>query len=249
MGTGDRFTTRLAHQHYRRRRLWRPFSDECPSDTYEEKNRIYLEHDIFRLADPSSMAPGPCHFGLLKTKRRLVVSCIPRFSRIPNPVFLYSCLEIRTLAIKQNYSSFFAILFDLNERMAAMKKSKKLSSPSIYIHAVVGFLLVQTGQKFVRELVVAASQRLVSVILVLILTLITIGAAILLLRRNRRGLALGIFSGAFLIAQPIIYHIIMGRPCLGGIWWYPFFTALQGVFILYFSLTLWCNERTLDSRK
>jgi len=37
----------------------------------------------------------------------------------------------------------------------------------------------------------------------------------------------------------------MGKPCLGGVWWYPFFTVFQGAFIIYFSLLLVLNERKI----
>jgi hypothetical protein len=38
----------------------------------------------------------------------------------------------------------------------------------------------------------------------------------------------------------------MGKPCLGGIWSYPIFTAFQGAFIVYFAITLLRNERKLN---
>ncbi len=122
-----------------------------------------------------------------------------------------------------------------------LKSGKGLISPSIYLYSVAAFLLVQTGQKFVRELVVGFRVHggLEGLIPSLILTIIAIAAAVLLIKRSKLGLGLAIFSGLILLAQPIIYHIIMGKPCLGGIWWYPFFTAIQGAFILYF-LSLFC---------
>lgn len=124
---------------------------------------------------------------------------------------------------------------------------KGLKSPSIYLSAISGFLLVQTGQKFVREMVVGFRQEggITAVLGVLLVTLIMIVSAIMLLKRMKWGLRLAPFSGAIVLMQPIVYHIIMGKPCLGGIWWYPFFTAIQGAFIVYFSLLAFLNERKI----
>ena len=124
-----------------------------------------------------------------------------------------------------------------------------LKSPSIYLYSVAAFLLVQTGQKFVRELVVGFREHggLEGLIPSPILTIIALGAAVLLIKRSKSGLGLAIFSGLILVAQPIVYHIILGKPCIGGIWWYPIFTAIQGIFIIYFSALVMLKER--DIRK
>jgi hypothetical protein len=75
-------------------------------------------------------------------------------------------------------------------------------------------------------------------------------AAVMVLKRIQWGLGLAIFSGVIVLMQPIVYHLILGKPCLGGIWWYPFFTAVQGAFIIYFSLLVFLNEKRLsDSKK
>jgi hypothetical protein len=131
-----------------------------------------------------------------------------------------------------------------------LEKVSGLRSPSIYLYTIAAFLLVQTGQKFVRELVVGFRQHggLEGLIPSLMLTIIAIAAAGLLIKRSKLGLGLAIFSGLILLAQPIIYHIIMGKPCLGGIWWYPFFTAIQGSFILYFSVLVLLKERNIQDK-
>jgi hypothetical protein len=121
---------------------------------------------------------------------------------------------------------------------------KGLKSPSIYLYAISGFLLVQTGQKFVREMVVGFRQSGIrGALVMLIITLISVAAAVMLIKRVKWGLGLAIFAGIILLMQPIVYHVIMGEPCLGGIWWYPFFTAFQGAFVIYFSLLVFLNER------
>jgi hypothetical protein len=125
-----------------------------------------------------------------------------------------------------------------------------LKSPSIYLYAPAAFLLVQTGQKFVREIVVGYLQNggLKGALPSALLALIAIAGAILLIKRVKWGMVLAIFTGGILLIQPVIYHLIMGKPCLGGIWWYPFFTVVQGAFIIYFSSLLFLNERKITAQ-
>jgi len=122
-----------------------------------------------------------------------------------------------------------------------------LKSPSIYLYATAAFLFVQTGQKFVREIVVGYLQNggLKGALPSTLLMLIAITAAILLIKRVKWSITLAIFTGSILLMQPVVYHLIMGKPCLGGIWWYPFFTAVQGLFILYFSARVVLKEREI----
>lgn len=79
----------------------------------------------------------------------------------------------------------------------------------------------------------------------LFIALIAIAAAVMLIKRVRWSLGLAILFGVWLLMQPIVYHIIMGAPCLGGIWWYPFFTAVQGTFIIYFAALVLLKERDI----
>lgn len=122
---------------------------------------------------------------------------------------------------------------------------KGLKSPSIYLYAPAAFILVQTGQKLVREIVVGFLDNggMKGALPSTLLMLIAIAAAILLIKRVKWSISLAIFTGGILLMQPIVYHIIMGKPCLGGIWWYPFFTVVQGLFILYFSARILLKER------
>lgn len=117
-------------------------------------------------------------------------------------------------------------------------------SPSIYLYATAAFLFVQTGQKFVREIVVGYLQNggMKGALPSTLLMLIAITAAILLIKRVKWSITLAIFTGSILLMQPVVYHLIMGKPCLGGIWWYPFFTVVQGLFILYFSVRVVLKE-------
>jgi len=86
-------------------------------------------------------------------------------------------------------------------------------------------------------------------LVVLFITLIAIAAAVMVLKRMKWGIGVALFSGVILLMQPILYHLIMGKPCLGGIWWYPIFTAFQGAFVVYFAVTLLRNERKLSDSK
>jgi hypothetical protein len=142
---------------------------------------------------------------------------------------------------------FIILAYRGDEGQPDQKYGMGLKSSSIYLYAPAAFLLVQTGQKFVRELVVGFLQHggLKGMLPGALLTLIAIAAAIMLIKRVKWGLGLAVLSGVILLMQPIVYHLIMGKPCLGGVWWYPFFTVFQGAFIIYFSLLLVLNERKI----
>jgi hypothetical protein len=145
--------------------------------------------------------------------------------------------------------SILAYKDDNLQHESGLEITKGLKSPSIYLYAISGFLLVQSGQKFVREMVVGFQEGGIrGVLSVIFVTLIMIVAAVMILKRMKWGLGLAIFSGVIVLMQPIVYHIIMGKPCLGGIWWYPIFTAIQGAFIVYFSLLLFLNERKITDQ-
>jgi hypothetical protein len=142
------------------------------------------------------------------------------------------------------YFSVLTYKDNILQRESRLETVKRLKSPCIYLYAISGFLLVQTGQKFVREMVVGFRQSGIRGVLgVILVILIMIVAAVMVLKRMKWGVWLALFSGVIVLMQPIVYHLIMGKPCLGGIWWYPFFTAIQGSFILYFSVIVLLNER------
>jgi hypothetical protein len=147
---------------------------------------------------------------------------------------------------------FFSILAykdDNLQHKSGLEITKGLKSPSIYLYAISGFLLAHTGKKIVCEMVVgfrdAGIRGMMSVILVMLIAII---AVVMVLKRMKWGVWLAIFLGVLVMIQPIVYHIILGKPCLSGIWWYPIFTAIQGVFIVYFSLQLFLNERKITDQ-
>ena len=77
-----------------------------------------------------------------------------------------------------------------------METGKGLKAPAIYLYAIAAFLLVQTGQKFVRETVVGFRQHgLEGAVPMILLAMISIVAAGLLIKRSKWGLGLAIFSG------------------------------------------------------
>ena len=161
----------------------------------------------------------------------------------PNGVWWYPVFPIFQ-GIMIGYVCVVTYEEDNLQHESRLEMVKRLKSPSIYLYAISGFLLVQTGQKFVREMVVGFHQSGIRGVLgVIFVTLIMIVAAVMVFKRMKWGLWLAIFSGVIVLMQPIVYHLIMGKPCLGGIWWYPFFTAIQGLFILYFSVIVLLNER------
>jgi hypothetical protein len=163
----------------------------------------------------------------------------------PNGVWWYPIFPIAQ-GIMIGYFSFLTYKDKKPPRGSRIERLKGLRSPAIYLYAVSSFLLVQSGQKFVREMVVGFRESGVRGVLgVIIVTLIMIVAAAMVLKRMKWALGLALFSGVIVLMQPVVYHLIMGKPCLGGIWWYPIFTAIQGTFIVYFSLLVFLNERKI----
>ena len=147
------------------------------------------------------------------------------------------------------YISVLTYKDNILQHDSGLEMVKGLKSPSIYLYAISGFLLVQTGQKYVREMVVGFQEGGIrGVLSVIFVTLIMIVAAVMVLKRMKWGLGLALFSGVIVLMQPIVYHLIMGKPCLGGIWWYPIFTAIQGAFIVCFSLLLFLNEKKITDQ-
>lgn len=99
----------------------------------------------------------------------------------PNGVWWYPIFPVFQ-GILILFASFRVYGDKESEASESLKLSNCLQSPSIYLHAIAGFLLVQTGQKFVRELVVGFRQHgPEGGIPVILLTLIAITAAIMVL--------------------------------------------------------------------
>ena len=92
-------------------------------------------------------------------------------------------------------------------------------------------MLVQTGQKFVREIVVGYLENggLKGALPSTLLTLIAIAAAILLIKRVKWGIGLAIFTGGILLMQPIVYHYHHGEAMFGRHLVVSFFHSSSGI--------------------
>lgn len=115
--------------------------------------------------------------------------------------------------------------------------------PSVYIQAAIAMMLIQLVHKAVREIPGATGFMGEGVrgggpVTIGFACLLAAGILLLLLR-IKWGLLLGIIAGAWIVIQPVIVHLIPGRPDINGIWWYPIFPVTQGLLIVYFSILAW----------
>jgi hypothetical protein len=113
--------------------------------------------------------------------------------------------------------------------------------PSIYIQAAIALMLIQLVHKIVREIPGAFNMGGHGAVAVPVFACLLAIGIILLFLKTKWGLILGIIDGAWMIFQPILVHIIMARPDINGIWWYPIFPWIQGVLIIYFCRVAWKN--------
>jgi hypothetical protein len=119
--------------------------------------------------------------------------------------------------------------------------TKRKTSLSIYIQAAVALMLIQLAHKIVREIPGAFSiGGSVALAVPVFAGLLVIGILLLLLKL-KLGLILGMIDGAGMILQPFLVHIIVPRPDINGIWWYPIFPWTQAVLIIYFCRIAWKN--------
>jgi len=113
--------------------------------------------------------------------------------------------------------------------------------PSIRVQAVIALMLIQFVHKIVREIPGALNMGGPGAVAVPIFAcLLAIGISLLFLK-IRWGLIIGIIDGAWMIFQPILVHIIMAKPDINGIWWYPLFPWTQALLIIYFCRLAWKN--------
>ena len=113
--------------------------------------------------------------------------------------------------------------------------------PSIYVQVAIAILLIQLVHKIVREIPHSIKMGGSGAVAVPIFAcLLAIGIALIFLK-IRWGLILGIIDGAWMIFQPILVHVIMAKPDINGIWWYPIFPWIQAMLIIYFCCLAWKN--------
>lgn len=162
----------------------------------------------------------------------------------PNGVWWYPLFTI--LQGLQIIYFTILILTGAFQHALPVETKNSLRSPAIYLQAISALLVTQVGQKIVREAVVGFDEgqerALIAIFLVIVFA---ITSAVFLIKRKKLGLWMAMFYGSLLLIQPLVYHLILGRPCYGGIWWYPFFTATQGGFIVYFATVVFRQERQL----
>ena len=119
--------------------------------------------------------------------------------------------------------------------------SERKVLPSIHVQAAIALMLIQFVHKIVREIPGALNMGGPGVVGVPIFACLLAIGILLLFLKIRWGLLLGIIDGAWMIFQPILVHIIMARPDINGIWWYPIFPWAQSLLIIYFCRLAWKN--------
>jgi hypothetical protein len=113
--------------------------------------------------------------------------------------------------------------------------------PSIHVQAVIALMLIQLIHKIVREIPGAFNIGGPGAVAVPVFACLLAIGIILLFLKIKWGLILGIIDGVWMIFQPILVHIIMARPDINGIWWYPIFPWTQAILIIYFCRIAWKN--------
>ena len=120
-------------------------------------------------------------------------------------------------------------------------KTERKTLPSIYVQAAIALMLIQLVHKIVREIPGAFNMGGPGAVAVPFFACLLVIGIILLFLKIKWGLILGIIDGAWMIFQPILVHIIMARPDINGIWWYPIFPWIQALLIIYFCRVSWKN--------
>ncbi len=121
-----------------------------------------------------------------------------------------------------------------------MNRERK-TLPSIYVQAAIALMLIQLVHKIVREIPGAFNMGGPGAVIVPVFAFLLVIGIILLFLNIKWGLIIGIIDGSWMIFQPVLVHIIMARPDMNGIWWYPIFPWIQSVLIIYFCRIAWKN--------
>jgi len=110
---------------------------------------------------------------------------------------------------------------------------------SIQVQAAMALMFIQFIHKIVREIPGALGMGGPGVVGVPVFAGLLAVGIILLLLKIKWGLILGIIDGIWMLFQPILVHVILARPDINSIWWYPIFPIIQGIFIIYFCRLAW----------
>jgi hypothetical protein len=119
-----------------------------------------------------------------------------------------------------------------------MEKNKK-EEYKIYIQAAIAMMLIQLVHKIVREIPGALKMGGPGAIIVPIFAGMLALGIVLLFFKVKWGLILGLIDGAFMIFQPVLVHVILAKPDINSIWWYPIFPWTQAILIIYFCILAW----------
>jgi hypothetical protein len=119
--------------------------------------------------------------------------------------------------------------------------TERKAHPSIYVQAAIAMMLIQLIHKIVREIPGVLNMGGPGVIGVPVFAGLLVFGIVLLFFKVKWGLIFGLIDGAFMIFQPILVHVIMAKPDINGIWWYPIFPWIQALLIIYFCRLAWEN--------
>jgi hypothetical protein len=117
-----------------------------------------------------------------------------------------------------------------------LKKGRRIS---IYVQAAMAVMFIQLVHKIVREIPHALNMEGPGGVFTIVLACLLAVGILLLFVGIRWGLLLGIVDAVWMLFQPILVHVILARPAVDGIWWYPVFPWTQAILILYFCILAW----------
>jgi hypothetical protein len=117
-----------------------------------------------------------------------------------------------------------------------IEKGKRIS---IYVQVVMAVMFIQLMHKVVREIPHALDLEGPGGVFAIVLACFLAVGILLLFIGIRWGLLLGIVDAIWMLFQPILVHVILAKPAVGGIWWYPLFPWTQAILILYFCVLAW----------
>lgn len=118
---------------------------------------------------------------------------------------------------------------------------KEKAKYSVEVQAAAALLLIQLVHKIVREIPGALDMGGAGAVFTSVMAVFAAASLVLLALKVKWGLALGAIDALSMIIQPIIVHVIMAKPDVNGIWWYPIFPWTQALLILYFCYLAWKN--------
>lgn len=117
-----------------------------------------------------------------------------------------------------------------------LKKGRRIS---IYVQVAMAAMFIQLMHKVVREIPHALNLEGPGGVFAIVLACFLAVGILLLFVGIRWGLLLGIVDAIWMLFQPILVHVILAKPAVDGIWWYPVFPWTQAILLLYFCILAW----------